>query len=116
MDFRTAAPTKYVNNFDLSGFAGFYEDQFAKLLAGTWAAEKETVLLDCPLGEWGPEVPQNVKDAVAAAQAKFTDGSLQVYAGPLKDTKGAEVVAAGATIDRQGSYSVNFAVEGVTGL
>lgn len=116
LDFRTAAPTKYVNNFVLENFAGFYEDQFAKLLAGTWVAEKQTVLLDCPLGEWGPEVPQNVKDAVAAAQAKLADGSLQVYTGPLKDTKGAEVLAAGATIDRQGTYSVNFAVEGVTGL
>ena len=116
LDFRTAAPTKYVNNFVLSGFEGFYEDQFAKLLAGTWVAEKQTVLLDCPLGEWGPTVPQNVKDAVAAVDAKLKDGSLVVYTGPLKDTKGAEVLAAGKTIDRQGSYSVNFAVEGVTGL
>lgn len=26
LDFRSAAPTKYVNNFDLSSFAGFYEE------------------------------------------------------------------------------------------
>ena len=116
LDFREAAPTKYVNNFDLTGFGPFYEDQFSKLLAGTWAAETQSVLLDCPLGTWGPNVPQNVQDAVAAAAAKLKDGSLAVYTGPLKDTKGAEVVAAGKTIDRQGSYAVNFAVEGVTGL
>ena len=116
LDFREAAPTKYVTNFDLTGFGPFYEDQFSKLLAGTWVAEKETVLLDCPLGAWGPNVPQNVQDAVAAVAGKLKDGSLAVYTGPLKDTSAKEGVAAGATIDRQGSYSVAFAVEGVTGL
>ena len=61
------------------------------------------MLIDCPLGPWGPNVPQNVKDAVAAAEAKLKDGSLVVYTGPLKDTKGAEVLAAGKTIDREGT-------------
>ena len=86
------------------------------LFRSTWVAEKETVLLDCPLGAWGPNVPQNVQDAVAAVAGKLKDGSLAVYTGPLKDTSGKEVLAAGATIDRQGSYNVAFAVEGVTGL
>lgn len=115
LDFRTAAPTKYVNNFDLTGFAGFYEEQMKALVDGTWKAPAEVVLLDCPLGEWGDEVPQEVKDAVAAAAAKLASGELSVYQGPLVDNKGTEVLAAGETIDSLGAYSVAFAVEGVTG-
>ena len=116
LDQSKAAPTKYVANFDLSGWTGFYESQFQALLDGTWKAAADTVLIDCPLGPWGPNVPQNVKDAVAAAQKKLADGSLNVYMGPLKDTKGNEVLAAGKTIDRQGAYKVNWAIEGVTGI
>lgn len=116
LDQSKAAPTKYVANFDLSGWTPFYEAQFKALVDGSWKAATDTVLIDCPLGPWGPNVPQNVKDAVAAAQKKLADGSLTVYTGPLKDTKGNEVLAAGKTIDRQGAYKVNFAIEGVTGI
>lgn len=115
LDFRSAAPTKYVNNFDLSSFAAFYEEQMGALVDGTWEAAKEVVLLDCPLGEWGPEVPQEVKDAVAAAAAKFASGELKVYTGPLTDNTGKEVLAAGETIEGVAAYSVGFAVEGITG-
>ena len=115
LDFRSAAPTKYVNNFDLSSFAAFYEEQMGALVDGTWEAAKEVILLDCPLGEWGPEVPQEVKDAVAAAAAKFASGELKVYTGPLTDNTGKEVLAAGETIEGVAAYSVGFAVEGITG-
>lgn len=115
LDFRSAAPTKYVNNFDLTSFAPFYEEQFRALVDGTWKAPSEVVLLECPLGEWGPEVPQEVKDAVAAAAAELESGELSVYQGPLNDNQGNEVVPAGETIDALGAYSVGFAVEGVTG-
>lgn len=115
LDFRSAAPTKYVNNFDLTSFGPFYEEQFRALVDGTWKAPSEVVLLECPLGEWGPEVPQEVKDAVAAAAAKLESGELSVYQGPLNDNQGNEVVPAGETIDALGAYSVGFAVEGVTG-
>ncbi|MEZ5251383.1 MAG: BMP family ABC transporter substrate-binding protein [Ilumatobacteraceae bacterium] len=99
LDFRSAAPTKYVNNFDLTSFAPFYEEQFRALVDGTWKAPSEVVLLECPLGEWGPEVPQEVKDAVAAAAAELESGELSVYQGPLNDNQGNEVVPAGETID-----------------
>jgi hypothetical protein len=75
----------------------------------------EATLLDCPLGEWGAEVPQEVKDAVAAVAAQLESGEVVVYTGPLMDNQGNEVVADGATIDAAGAYSVNFALEGVTG-
>ena len=73
-------------------------------------------MLECPLGEWGDEVPQNVKDAVADAAAKIADGSLSVYEGPLVDTTGTEQLAAGASIDSIGAYAIDWAVEGVSGF
>lgn len=116
LDLRSAAPTKYVNNFDLSAWEGYYTEQMQALVDGTWTASSEATLLDCPLGEWGPEVPQEVQDAVAEVAAKLASGELSVYTGPLVDKDGNEVLAAGETIDRQGSYSVDFVVEGVSGV
>lgn len=116
LDFRSAAPTKYTAHFDLSAFGPFYTEQCQAVLDGTWSAPGEVVLLDTPLGEMGDEVPQEVRDAVAAAAAGIADGSIKVYEGPLVDNTGAEVLAAGETIDSQGAYAVDFALEGVTGL
>lgn len=116
LDFRSAAPTKYVANYDLSEFGPFYTDQCRQILDGTWTAAAEVVLLDSPLGEWGDEVPQNVQDAVADAASKIASGEIDVYAGPLIDTAGNERLAAGGVIDSRGAYAMDFAVEGVSGL
>jgi basic membrane lipoprotein Med (substrate-binding protein (PBP1-ABC) superfamily) len=116
LDQSKAAPTKYVNNFNLTSWEGFYTSQFNALLDGSWVAPTKPVLLDCPLDKWGPQVPKDVQDAVAAAQAKLASGELSVYTGPLKDNKGKEVLAAGKKLDSQGAYETNFAVEGVSGV
>jgi len=115
LDYRQAAPTKYVNNYDLSAWGPFYTQQLQAVLDGTWKASPDIVLLDCPLGSWGPQVPKEVQDAVAAAKAKL-DAGQSVYQGPLKDTKGNEKLAAGKSLDSKAAYSVDFAVEGVTGV
>lgn len=116
LDSRVAAPTKYVNNFDLSEFGPFYTDQCRQVLGGTWSAPSEIFLLDTPLGAWGPEVPQDVQDTVAAAADQIASGDLHVYEGPLVDNTGAERLAAGEVIDSLGAYSLDFAVEGVSGI
>ncbi|MFT3855448.1 MAG: BMP family ABC transporter substrate-binding protein [Ilumatobacteraceae bacterium] len=116
LDFREAAPTKYVTNYDLSAFGPFYIEQCQAVLGGTWTAPSEVVLLDTPLGAWGAEVPQDVQTKVAEVATKLASGELSVYTGPLKDTSGTEVLAAGKTIDSLGAYSVDFAVEGVSGI
>ncbi len=116
LDGRTSAPTKYVNNYDLSQFGTFYTSQCQAVLDGTWAAPSEAVLLDTPLAAWGAEVPADVQTQVEAAAAKLKSGELQVYAGPLVDNKGTERLAAGQTLDSQGAYAIDYAVEGVTGV
>ncbi len=115
LDFRSAAPTKYVSHYDLTEFGPFYTQQMQALVDGTWSASATPVLLDCPIGDFGDEIPQDVQDAVAEIAAKLDSGELNVYEGPLTDNAGNEVLAAGEIIDRQGAYEVNFALEGVTG-
>jgi len=114
-DVRQFGPDAYVNTYDLQ-WGDFYTEQCQAVLDGTWATKTEVQLLDLKLGEWGDKVPQDVKDAVADAEAKLADGSVDVYAGPLKDASGTERVAEGETIDDIAAYQIDFAVEGVSGV
>ena len=118
LDFRSAAPTKYVNNFNLDGFGPFYTSQVEAVLNGTWAppAKPEPFLLDCPLGEWGDQVPQEVQDAVAEVDKQILSGDLHVYEGPLVDNTGVERLPAGEFLDEQDAYLMSYAVEGVSGI
>ncbi len=116
LDFRSAAPTRYVSNFDLSALGPFYVDQCQKVLDGTWSAPDEVVLLDTPLGAWGPEVPQNVQDDVAVAEQAIAAGELHVYEGPLYDNEGTLRLEAGEIWDEKDAYEVDFAVDGVSGI
>jgi basic membrane lipoprotein Med (substrate-binding protein (PBP1-ABC) superfamily) len=118
LDFRSAAPTKYVNNFNLDGFGPFYTSQVEAVLNGTWAppAKPEPHLLDCPLGEWGDQVPQEVQDAVAEVDKEILSGARHVYEGPLVDNTGVERLPAGESLDEQDAYLMNYAIEGVSGV
>lgn len=116
LDFREAAPTKYVSNYDLSAFGPFYTEQCQAVLDGTWSAPGEVALLEAPLGAFGDEVPQDVQDQVTAVAEQLASGGISVYAGPLVDNTGTEVLAEGETIDPLAAYAVDFAVEGVTGI
>ena len=116
-DFPEQAPNWYTAGFDIGhGLGPFYTQQCQAVLNGSWAAPSSAILLDTPLGSWGPKVPQDVRDAVATAEAALKSGDLHVYEGPLMDNKGNQVLAAGETIDSLGAYEINWAVEGVSGL
>ena len=69
------------------------------------------------MSPYGAAVSDDTKAKAEAAKAKFLDGSMVVYAGPLKDNTGKEVIAAGA---QQGQRdialeSMSYLVEGVKG-
>ena len=116
LDFRSAAPTKYVSNFDLSEFGTFYIEQCQRMLDGTWVSQDNIWLLDTPLGAWGPNVPKDVQDAVAEVAAKLDSGELNVYEGPLYDNEGTLRLAEGETLDSQAAYAMTYPVEGVSGV
>jgi len=115
-DFLEQAPEWYTAGFDLGGFKQFYTDQCQAVLDGTWSAPSQVHLIDTPLGTWGPNVPQDVQDAVADAASAIAAGDLHVYEGPLTDNQGNQVLGDGEVIDSVGSYAVDFALEGVTGI
>ena len=69
------------------------------------------------MSPYGAAVSADAKAKADAAKAKFMDGSMIVYAGPLKDNTGKEVIAAGA---QQGQRdialeSMSYLVDGVKG-
>lgn len=69
------------------------------------------------LSPYGAAVSAEAKAAAEAAKAKFLDGSMVVYKGPLKDNTGAEVIPAGTEYKQQDPAleSMGYLVEGVIG-
>ncbi len=69
------------------------------------------------MSPYGPAVSEKAKVAADAAKAAFTDGSLQIFIGEIKDNKGNIVVPTGTTMKREDPAieSVNWLVEGVEG-
>ena len=69
------------------------------------------------MSPYGAAVSADAKGKADEAKAKLTDGSLTIFAGPLKDNAGKEILAAGTT---QGQRDIalekmNYLVEGVKG-
>ncbi|MGQ0670350.1 MAG: BMP family ABC transporter substrate-binding protein [Actinomycetota bacterium] len=114
LDIREFGPNAYVNTYQLD-WRDFYVEQAQKVLDGTWTSQSGVRLLPLSLGEWGDNVPQEVKDAVAAADAELAAAPTP-YIGPLVDDQGSERVAAGETLTPEQAYAIDWGVEGVTGV
>ena len=70
------------------------------------------------ISPFGKALPQNVRDEILKAKQGFMDDSLKLYKGPLKDSEGKEVLAAGQVIDNEDTkfkLGVRFFVEGAIG-
>ncbi len=94
----------------------YYTAQIQSLFDGTWKKDdyygslKDGFNLLAPFGKL---VSDATKSEIEAKKAKIIDGSLNVFAGPLKDNKGAEKVAAGATLSADDSQTMMWLVDGV---
>jgi simple sugar transport system substrate-binding protein len=69
------------------------------------------------MSPYGAAVSEEAKKKADEAKAKFTEGTMVVYQGPLKDNAGKEIIAAGAkqTQTDIALESMNYLVEGVRG-
>jgi simple sugar transport system substrate-binding protein len=69
------------------------------------------------LSPYSAVVSAEVKAKAEDAKAKLTAGTLPIYAGPLKDNAGKEIIAAGAKHEQTDITleSMNYLVEGVKG-
>ncbi|NWJ48241.1 MAG: BMP family ABC transporter substrate-binding protein [Chloroflexi bacterium] len=96
----------------------YYVDRVKAAIAGTWKSGeyfggyKEGVVDLSPLNT---VVPDDVKKLVEDKKAALKAGTFEVYAGPIKDQKGAVKVAEGAKLTDADILALNYFFEGVDG-
>ena len=118
-------------NSDMSAFApkahltapvwkwgAFYSDVVDSVRKGTWTSAStwpglEKGIVD--LAPYGPMVPEAVKARVEAQKARIIAGEDMVFAGPVKDQKGQERIAAGAKATDKELLGMTWFVQGVVG-
>ncbi|HYF42735.1 MAG TPA: BMP family ABC transporter substrate-binding protein [Ramlibacter sp.] len=67
------------------------------------------------VGDFGPRVPQAVREEVLARQQDIAAGKLRPFAGPITDNTGRAVVAQGTALTDEQILGMNFLVSGVQG-
>ena len=96
----------------------YYTQSINDVLNGTWTEGKawwgvKEGAID--LVSMADDIPQEVKDKVAAAKAGLKDGSLHIWQGPLVNHRGEVVLKDGEVADDGFLAGVNFFVQGVEG-
>jgi basic membrane protein A len=88
-----------------------------QVIDGTWKPENSLMGLAeglCDLAPLTANCAAGTQEAIDAARAKILDGSLNVFAGPIKDNTGAEKVAEGQTLANGDILGVTWFVDGIT--
>ena len=120
--FQNLAAQEFAPEFWISGTGFTLGDTLTWLtstvLDGTW----EPIFLRCGIADgcmaiapFGPNVPQDVQDAVAQAKAAIESGEIVVFAGPILDQDGTVRVAEGEVLSEEAMGSVDWFVQGVIG-
>ncbi|WP_454622245.1 BMP family ABC transporter substrate-binding protein [Bradyrhizobium cenepequi] len=100
-------------------WSGYYIDETKKVLDGTWTGNrrvrwglKEGLVVMAPLN---PDIPPEVVKVFEERKAAIIAGTLNPFAGPIKDNTGKEMVPAGGKMSEATFSSLNWYVEGVEG-
>ncbi|MBO4220873.1 BMP family ABC transporter substrate-binding protein [Bradyrhizobium neotropicale] len=100
-------------------WSGYYIDETKKVLDGTWTGNrrirwglKEGLVVMAPLN---PDIPPDVVKVFEEKKAAIIAGTLNPFAGPIKDNTGKEMVPAGGKMSEATFSSLNWYVEGVEG-
>jgi basic membrane protein A len=115
--------SKYGPNAQLTAntenWADYYIDEVRKVIAGTWAGErqtangiKENMVVLTPLNK---SVPADVARLFEQKKHDIIDGRLTPFTGPLKDNTGVVKVVAGSVLTHEQLRAINWYVEGVDG-
>lgn len=95
----------------------YFTREAKAMLDGTWKSDqvwggfKEDMVA---VEGFGPAVDDALKAEVKAKEAAIADGSLNVFAAPIKTNEGKVVLAEGA-LDDKGLNAMDYYVEGVVG-
>jgi len=97
----------------------YYVDDIRKIMNGTWTGARETkwgikenLVVLTPLNK---SIPSDVAKLFEDRKQAIAAGTLNPFAGPIKDNKGAVKVQAGAVLPFPEVMSINWYVEGIEG-
>jgi simple sugar transport system substrate-binding protein len=100
-------------------WADYYIDEVRKVIAGTWTGGrriayglKENMVVLTPLNK---SIPPDVARLLEEKRHAIVDGSLQPFAGPLKDNTGTSKLAVGAALTHEQLMAIDWYVDGVDG-
>jgi basic membrane protein A len=120
--FQSLAAQQFAPEYWISGTGFTLGDKLTWLastvLDGTWTP----IFLRCGIADgcmaiapFGPKVPKEVQDLVAAKQAEIDAGTLVVFNGPIVDQDGTIRVPEGEVLSADAMSSTDWFVKGVVG-
>lgn len=116
-DMSTFAPKAHLTA-PVWNWGPYYKSVVESVKNGSWKSESSWPgLADgiVDLAPFGPMVPKELQDKVAAAKADIVAGTFKVFTGPVKDQKGEVKIADGVTAPDGDLLGMTWFVEGVVG-
>ena len=112
-------PNAYSNSV-LFLWSPVYVSEVEAFLDGTWEGNRVDIWpygIGTDLGEWGQNVPQEVRDQVEEVRQKMLNEGFDPFVGPITDSKGELRVVEGEGVDAEFRRSGwDWAVQGVEGM
>lgn len=99
-------------------WADYYVPDVEKIIAGTWKSESQWFDLKSgvvALDELSKNNAPGAKEAVEKAKTGILNGTLNVFAGEIKDNQGNVKVQSGAVLSDSELHALDWFVEGVIG-
>ena len=120
--FQSLAAQQFAPKYWIVGSGFTLGDKLTWLTSTVLDKTWEPIFLRCSLSEgcmalsdFGPEVPQEVKDKVAQTVKDLDAGTIVTFKGPIKDQDGNVVVKEGEALTDDLMSNVNWFVEGMVG-
>jgi simple sugar transport system substrate-binding protein len=116
-DMRNAGPDAQIAAVT-HHWGDYYRRRTQAVLDGTWESGNVWGGVNegmIRVGDFGPKVPQAVRDEVLARQKDIAAGKLKPFSGPLLDNEGKQRLSAGQSMSDEQILSMNFLVDGVQG-
>lgn len=116
-DMSEFAPTQHLASV-VHNWAPYYEKRIQALLAGSWKAGNVWSGLaenTSMLASISDQLPEPVKQLVAAKKAELILGQVDVFSGPVKSHRGRVRIKPGNSISDEKLLRMNWYVEGVEG-
>lgn len=118
-DMSAAGPKGHLTSV-IFNWDNYITPAIEKIKAGNWKSDGlplfglEVALADItPLGD---AVPAATRQQIEQTRQAMVDGSFNPYAGPINKQSGEQLVSAGAALDDDALWAMDYFVEGVIGV